>query len=383
MKIGVFYDAKNMCYGTLNFFASQVEAVLKRYGVETEQIERMNSSIVPKHFDAFIGFNSPLTALQMDDGTYIMDFFQCPFFNILVDPPYYHNTALSPHMENLYCIFLDEEHVEYCKQNYLPCKSVEMGYLIGPIGDVIPYEERKIDVLFTGGLYNSEEIKGAFYKESGNKAAIELFQYLIECGLEYPEYSTVELMKHWLKERSCEVDAETLNMLLGMVGVKAEYYLRGYYREKVVTALVEAGVKVHVAGGGWERLSVKEEYRDNLVHMGSLDMKQTGEVTANSKILLNVMPWFKNGLHDRIPTAMHNGVVCVTDSSTYIDANFQDMENIVLYNLKEIEKLPDKVKWLLNNPDEAKKIADAGQQKAAAEYTWDKFVLDHILKWLW
>ena len=383
MKIGIFYDSKNICYGTLNFFASQVEETLKKYGVETEQIERMNSSIVQKHFDAFIGFNSPLTTLRMDDGTYIMDFFQCPFFNILVDPPYYHNIALNYHMKNLYCIFLDEEHVEYCKRYYSPCKSVEMGYLIGPIGNEIPYEERKIDVLFTGGLYNFEEIKEEFLSETDSKVASDLFHYLIECGMNYPEYSTVELVKLWLEEHNCEINAHDLNMLMELVGRKAEYYLRGYYREKVVTALLESGLKLHVAGGGWERLPVKEEYKENLIQMGSLDMQQTGDITANSKILLNVMPWFKNGIHDRIPTAMHNGAVCVTDSSTYIDSKFQDMENIVLYNLKEIDELPSKVKWLLDNSIEAKKIAEAGQQKAAFEYTWDRFVMDRILKWLW
>lgn len=381
MKIGLFYNASNMCYGTLNFFALQVEDTLKRHGIQVEKIIKLDSGMVSKKFDAFIGFNSTLTSIKMNNGTYVMDFFQCPFFNIIVDPPYYHNAILDSHMDNLYCIFLDEEHVEYCKQYYLPCKSVEMGYLIGPIGNEIPYEKKEIDVLFTGGLYSFEEIKENYLEELPGELAQELFSYLIECGINFPEYSTVEAMEIWLEDHKCEISPNDFNMLMGSVGCKAEYYLRGYYRQKVILALLESGITVHVAGGGWERLLVKAEYKENLIHMGSMDMQQTGDITANSKILLNVMPWFKNGIHDRIPTAMYNGAVCVTDSSTYIDSNFQDMENIVLYNLKEIDKLPAKVKWLLDNQTEAKRIAESGRRKASFEYTWDKFVMEQILKW--
>ena len=95
------------------------------------------------------------------------------------------------------------------------------------------------------------------------------------------------------------------------------------------------------------------------------------------------MPWFKDGIHDRVLTAMHNGTVCVSDSSSYIDSKFENMENIVLYNLKQIDEIPNKVKWLLNNLDQAEKIAEAAKKKVLLEYTWDKLVLDYIIKWLW
>lgn len=385
MKIGLFYDAKNICYGTLNFFTSKIEETLAKYGIQTEIIKEITGLdiSVTGHYDAFVGLNHTLPSIQMPDNSYVMDFFGCPFFNIIVDPPYYHNIALNSHMNNLYCIFLDEGHVDYCSQYYPPCKSVEMGYLLGPIGNEVPYRERKIDVLFTGGLYNFESIKDRYIEELENNELRKLFLYLIECGIRYPEKTMSECVKRWFGHYGCEINNDDFNLIMGSIGQNAEYYLRGYYREKIVKALIREGITVHVAGGGWEKFAAEEDYKDNLVLMGTLDMQQTGDITSNSKILINVMPWFKDGIHDRVLTAMHNGTVCVTDSSSYIDSHFVNMENIVLYNLKEIDRIPDKIKWLLNHPEQAEKIAKAGKNKALLEYTWDKLVLDHVLKWLW
>ena len=57
---------------------------------------------------------------------------------------------------------------------------------------------------------------------------------------------------------------------------------------------------------------------------------------AESAFVLNVMPWFKSGIHDRVLNAMYNGAVSITD--------------YIAYSLDRIEALPD----LLNTyvPDE-------------------------------
>ena len=45
------------------------------------------------------------------------------------------------------------------------------------------------------------------------------------------------------------------------------------------------------------------------------------------------MPWFKNGIHDRIFNSCLNGAVSLSDSSIYIDELFTDRQNIILYDL--------------------------------------------------
>ena len=113
---------------------------------------------------------------------------------------------------------------------------------------------------------------------------------------------------------------------------------------------------------------------------GTMDFQQTASLAANTKILLNSMLSFKNGIHDRVLTAMQNGAVCVTDSSSYIDAHFQNNHDIVLYDVKNMNMLPGIIRELLENPEKAREIAQNGRQKALSSFTWDNFVKKYILE---
>lgn len=58
---------------------------------------------------------------------------------------------------------------------------------------------------------------------------------------------------------------------------------------------------------------------------------------------MNVMPWFKDGAHDRVFNSMLNGAVCFTDWSRYLTENLRDGEDIFFYELDALECLPDMV----------------------------------------
>lgn len=381
MNIGLFFYDSNLSYGSLDYFMICVENSFQKFGVHTERIYNMDVSMLEKHYDAFVAFNTADVAVKLDDDNYLLDYFDCPFFNILVDPPYYHHNALASHMSNLRLILLDSGHIEYCSRYYPPCRSIEMGYLMGPIGKTIPYEERAIDVLFTGGYGSYAARRQRFLEKDYPEMVKDIFLYMVESGIKHPEKTTETVLLKYLSDHDIQVSPEDFNLIMFNAGVESEYCLRYYWREKVIRTIVDSGINITIAGTGWKECY--PECPDNLVLLGEMDIDKTGDLTANAKILINIMPWFKDGLHDRVLTAMHNGSVCVTDSSSYIDEHFRDSENIVLYRLDELDKLPDKCRYLLENPARAMAIAESGRQKAELEYTWDKLVLDHVLRWLW
>lgn len=382
MNIGLLIDPSDICYGTLNYFLAGIEKALQRFAIHTERIAEINNDVYAKRWDAFIGFNRLEPAVLAEDGTYFMDsYFGCPYFNILVDAPYYHHEGLRAHMNNLHVIFMDRGHADYCKKHYPPCKSAEMGYLLGPVGKPAVYDERGIDLLFTGTYTDYDFIKREFFSSKYPDDARNVFAYMIENGITYPEKTIEELFKEYLTNNMTQTESVNIPDMIHYIGVHAERYLRAYFREKVILSVVNDGLNVTIAGKDWERCFQK--CPDNLTLIGGMGVEQTADLMANAKILLNVMPWFKAGMHDRIPTSMHNGAVCVTDSSSYIDEHFEDGKNIVLYQLDKLYQLPDKCRYLLEHPQEAGMIAQAGKKKADLEYTWEKFVLDYILKWLW
>ena len=84
------------------------------------------------------------------------------------------------------------------------------------------------------------------------------------------------------------------------------------------------------------------------------------------------MPWFKDGAHDRVFNAMANGSICITDHSRYLDEILTDGENVLFYDLKEMELLPEKVSSLLQNPEKMDSVAQNGYRLAMENHTWLK-----------
>ena len=304
MKIGL-RQSKDICYNSLNYFLDSIEKELNDRGIETQRICDFNKDILTQKWDAIIGVNTNLPAIKMEDGKFFMDFFSCPVFDILVDPPYYHHSILESHMNDLHIIVLDQGHVEYCEKYYTPFKSVEMAYLLGPAGNCKEYEDKEIDILFSGSLPDEDEMKKQAAQIYNAEWADAIFELLIQIGKEQPDYTTHQAIETILKQSDIAYTDTELKLIMHNLGVCAEFYLRGYYRKKIITTLVDAGLRVHVAGNGWDKLY--PECPENLVLEGCLDFAEMADLTTNAKIVLNVMPWFKDGIHDRVLTAMMNG----------------------------------------------------------------------------
>ena len=89
----------------------------------------------------------------------------------------------------------------------------------------------------------------------------------------------------------------------------------------------------------------------------------------NSKISLNVLPWFRGGPHDRIFNTMLNGAVCLTDSNGYLDMFLEDEVNCIKYSLEKPQEMAQRVMELLSDTERLQKIADAGCELAQS-HTW-------------
>ena len=91
-------------------------------------------------------------------------------------------------------------------------------------------------------------------------------------------------------------------------------------------------------------------------------------VNKKTKLMLNVMPWFKNGSHDRIPTAMLNGAAVITDHSKYLDECFmtgdRSKERLFFYDISHPEKINSMVSDIFSDRDRLYKAALRGQKYA-------------------
>lgn len=86
--------------------------------------------------------------------------------------------------------------------------------------------------------------------------------------------------------------------------------------------------------------------------------------------MINKMPLFLDGSHERVFTAMLNGAVCCTDESGYWKQEFIDGESICFYDFQDLDNLENIIKELLLNLDKAGKIAQNGYDIAIHKHQW-------------
>lgn len=294
--------------------------------------------------------------------------------DILMDPPLRFHTTLERHPTNYFLFCCDLEHVEYVKKYFgqtVPYVAFMPHAGVMPPQDmpVIPYADRKYDVLFTGTYYHYQDRFaqiGQMFAEGSDM--YRLYQRMFE-NLVHDSSLTIEkALLGTLEQFGWSVPEEMLKTML-RCSEAVDWTIRTWQRETVIHTLAEAGTELYLLGKGWQDYPgiryPNVHVVDGWVHYG-----RTLEITAETRISLNVMPWFKAGTHDRIFNALLQRSVPLTDSSAWLSENFTDGVDIAYYDLKNLEQLPVIVQRLLDDVPYAEGIIERGYEKVANNLTW-------------
>lgn len=325
-------------------------------------------------------------------------------WHIILDHPLYHNSVLRQPLKNMRVVCLDETHAEYIRKYYSHIKEVIVMPLPADTAkSLVPYNERSRDVLFTGTYTSSENIVALAMRSGGDSVEIKNFQTMHkEPAQEFINSMQIfNKMAGYLLENPCETIEKAYTFALGDIteekvlketdaafadGLElhflADMFIRAVIREELLMEMLRNGIDVDIFGHGWEKFVEKcgnveksgDRFKGKINICGEVDYRQLPELYADTKIALNVLPWFKAGQHDRIALAMCNGCVCVTDESTYLEKKFVDGENIFMYSLEDMTGAAMLVRDLLTHPLEAARAAAKGYVCAVSSLSFKKYI---------
>lgn len=379
---------------TLGYFSGQIARELERNGYETCFIdyERMYESMdAMLHFldreeTALVTFNfiglRGETVFQTESGRSIWQEENLPVLNILVDHPLYYHSCLKEAGERMRVFCVDREHVGYVRRFYpglkvefLPLAGNELLFSHGDgehgthradVPEPVPYGRRTVDLVFTANYVSMEML------EEKVKALDEdyriFYRRITEDLIADPAQSVDAVMERHIRDELGAVPEEQLCAAMsGMIWI--DLFIRSYFREKVVQTLADAGIIVRVFGADWEKIHCKKP-QNVRTSGGKVDSAACVQAMRDARIALNVMPWFKDGAHDRVFTAMLQGTAALTDASRYLREECKDGENICFYSLKTLEQLPDRVVSLLEDPVRMAELAERGYRMAEKRHRW-------------
>lgn len=314
--------------------------------------------------------------------------------NIVVDHPLYYYKELKDLPERYLQICIDKGHEDYMRMYYpqvalgrtLPLagsnvwEAEETGENIGfscRFGSppYLPVAERTKELSFVGNYTPPRQFEQYITRLGEEYEAF--YRGMLDDFMEHPWKETHEVFAEHSRQAMGELSAEE-QLLADHNLLFLDLYIRFFFRGEAVRILTESGIAVQAYGAGWELLDTKG--KEFLSCNGSQTSAQCLNVLADTKLSLNVMPWFKQGAHDRIYSSMYSGAVSVTDTSRYLQQTLSDRENVVFYELSKLSGLPETVHTLLAEEYRLQQIADAAYAYVSERHTWKQYTRELLLE---
>lgn len=342
----------------------------------------------------------------------LWDEYELPVYNMVVDHPLYYHKAIALRPKRYVQLSIDFNHIQYMKRffpevnassAYESAKSdkteicvardedyflplggtgINLNREIVPDKDYLPLDERPIDVIFTGNYTPPQTFEKYLVNMDPDSRAF--FHQLVRENIDRPDEITERLLEEKLIREAVAYDTDSLRAVMPNL-MYVDLSVRFFYRAKVITTLADNGIKVHTYGAGWNLAECKKP--ENIVIHGNVDSRKCLDMLSQSKLSVNVMPWFKRGAHDRIFNSMLNGAAVVSDGSEYICRCF-DKDSILMYNLNDLqsdegcEMLAGQVKELLKDRDRLENMVSMGYSLCIKKHTWAARTMEFIDKCL-
>lgn len=363
---------------TLAYFAHQMAVQFEKMGYqvffydlkdETRSAKRLRKFIRPRE-TVLVTFN--FQGLEKEAGIYregigyIWDDYEIPCYNIAADHPYFYDDRLRDLPKDYRHISIDRRQQAYFKEFYP--EYMEAGFLPLAGTELEKSDDRSYDVILTGNYTELSFFEPYIHWINDEYAAF--YRGIIDDLLLHPARTVEEAaLEHCEREMGKEPNSELRIALHKMIFI--DLYVRNYWRGAAVRTLVNAGIPVHVVGKGWEKLEDVAQSQNLIIHPQT-DSLTCLRMLAASKVSLNVMPWFKDGAHDRVFNSILNGAVCVTDTSKYLCGELSEGEGVCYFELDRMECLPEIVSGLLADEAMRTQIVECGKEKVRAGHTWAK-----------
>lgn len=391
----LIFKIKSVCYDSTFYLADLYGRTLEGMGHQVEyfNIDDETFSALEKyegrHFDAMLDFNSLLPNVDTEEGELFLNMIDAPFYNYILDHPLYHNKQLKAGLKRYHVICLDDDHAVYIKKYYPHIQSVTVLPLCGlpfladsrsyqvsklfdnasmakiPESAKTPWEIPKTaDIIFTGTYTNPNDLFDkirSFDKPFSDEMVKMVSILLSNTGLTQEEAL-------FLLTDELGYDRDKLNVADRLYTFfLVDMYVKAHIREQILDTILKAGLKVTVYGGMWDIWATR--YKAQLDIHELVPFKDSPKVLAGGWLSLNIMPWFKAGIHDRVLTSMRSGTVSFTDTSKMLDSTFADGKELLTYDLGKVDEIPEKLEVYLSDKVRLMEIAEAGRQAVEKEHT--------------
>ena len=371
----LIYRGSNVCYNVLDTFAQSLGQALEELGQCVEYFDMSVQGVdelagyTKQRFKAVIGMQTYMFSVKWKEGyaesEFVHDNIEAPQYHFVFDHPILVRDHLIQIPHRLCVLTPDGNYAEFIKKYY-----GHPARFLPPAGIEICYEnkDRDYEVVFLGSCGKNllDELRAIRYTD--RKRCYFLNRYILYMRREIektPEYAFQKVLEYYGISYTKKEFLEMFHKERWVI-----FYLADYYRNKIIDILLEAGIPLHVFGDSWKGSRVWG--MPKLVWHEAAIGREALEVYARAKVSLNIMTWHKDGFTERIANAMLQKSVVVTDRTAYLEENFVNGKELLMFDLRHLKELPEQINGLLYDEKRRSEIAENGYKKALKQHTWDQ-----------
>lgn len=355
-------------YDVLRYMADIIcdEWTKNGYHVNVIDFTKRDSFSFDEFKNARFAFSYQALFFEVEDAKNI----DIPYIGTIADHPIYHRNRVlgARNNRNLHIVCLDQNHKEYVDKMFdLSMQTHFLGWTGYEANRSVEYEQKDIDVFCPVTFISLQKAKEQIDElpEVFRNTCYEAIDIIKQDG----DISPVRAVLDYFDRIGFSYNREEIDSL-NPIFMYVDSYIRAYCRESLVRELTNSGVKVTVLGkSGWEQFEC--ECPENILTLceEGMNMKDTIEYIARSKMCLSPMPVHTRGVSERFLTAMVNKAVCVDSYSSYRNALFPEDEVILFYHMGNEKEIVEKVKNVLDDTSLAKEMTEKAYKLAKEKYT--------------
>lgn len=363
-------------YESKRHFTEKLAEAMRRHGLETLIIDVKEKDLSQSTIQSMRSFTPDFTCSfnsfdPVVQGTYLWDFLEIPHASFLVDPSFYSTALVNSPFSVITCVDRSDcaavASSGFERVFFLP-HAVEKE-LSSPENS-----ERIYDVALLGTCYDYETLRARWRNELSAPLS-KMLEDAADIVLTKDKVSLAEaLVTAWNASKLDPVDVD-----FSLLYYYLDNYTRGKDRIELVRSIKHANVHIFgemdvdnkIARNGWKHYVGTQK---NVTLHGPVNFDKGLEIQKRSKIVLNSMPFFRDGTHERIFTGLACGALPLTSESIYLHEQFKENEDLLFYKAAKHAEAGAKVEEWLSNEKRRSEAVAKGRAKVMKHHTWDQRV---------
>lgn len=366
-------------YDVVTDFGNSIGQLLEQNGVEVVYVDLLSPSVNEKilqafqtHVDFVLSFNGIGCDYTIDDQS-LYDYVDTVFVMWLVDHPAHLYQRIMKPIKNKIVICIDETHVEYIETHIdsnIVTSFIPHGTDIEPLQ--FDVNTKEYDLVFAGHINNVSEwdkkisdleklipnLKDIVSKELQMDGNINLGKLMENI---YKIFPSLQIVVNDQKE----VEIQIIQYI--------DRYIRSVKRNYIIQKLLDSKLKIDFFG------IIPEDHKFHhspfFEYHGIVEFNEMKKIFRKSKIVLNVLPNFPNGGHERIFTSMMCGALPLSDANTYLDENIKD---ILTFDYNKMDEGIRLINEVLNNDELLRAKIINNYQLVIEKHSWSNRVEELI-----